>query len=209
MKEPYKDDAWRVFRIMSEFVDGFETLQDIGKAVSIWGSARAKQDNIWYKQAEKTARLFVKKGYAVVTGAGPGTMEAANKGAKESGGVSIGLNIELPNEQKPNPYITELLSFRYFFTRKVMFLKHTKGFIIFPGGFGTLDEFLESITLIQTERIEKFPVVLIDSSYWKGLLAWMKDVLIERNYIQKKDMKVFSLVDTPEAAVKIIENFYK
>jgi len=208
-KDKYSEEAWRIFRIMAEFVDGFETLEKIEKAITIWGSARVKEDDIWYKKAVKTAKLLAQKGYTIITGGGPGIMEAANKGASEIGAESIGLNIELPEEQKPNPYIKTLISFRYFFTRKVMFVKYTKGFIIFPGGFGTLDEFTEAITLIQTKRIHKFPVVLMDEEYWDGLIKWMSDILLKRGYIDKEDLKIFKVVNEPEEAVKIIENFYK
>lgn len=208
-KDKYSEEAWRIFRIMAEFVDGFETLEKIEKAITIWGSARVKEDDIWYKKAVKTAKLLAQKGYTIITGGGPGIMEAANKGASEIGAESIGLNIELPEEQKPNPYIKTLISFRYFFTRKVMFVKYTKGFIIFPGGFGTLDEFTEAITLIQTKRIHKFPVVLMDDEYWEGFIKWMSDILLKRGYIDKEDLKIFKVVNEPEEAVKIIENFYK
>jgi uncharacterized protein (TIGR00730 family) len=208
-KDKYSEEAWRIFRIMAEFVDGFETLEKIEKAITIWGSARVKEDNIWYKKAVETAKLLAQKGYTIITGGGPGIMEAANKGASEIGAESIGLNIELPEEQKPNPYIKTLISFRYFFTRKVMFVKYTKGFIIFPGGFGTLDEFTEAITLIQTKRIHKFPVVLMDDEYWDGFIKWMNDILLKRGYIDKEDLKIFKVVNEPEEAVKIIENFYK
>jgi uncharacterized protein (TIGR00730 family) len=208
-KDKYSEEAWRIFRIMAEFVDGFETLEKIEKAITIWGSARVKEDDIWYKKAVETAKLLAQKGYTIITGGGPGIMEAANKGASEIGAESIGLNIELPEEQKPNPYIKTLISFRYFFTRKVMFIKYTKGFIIFPGGFGTLDEFTEAITLIQTKRIHKFPVVLMDEEYWDGFIKWMSDILLKRGYIDKEDLKIFKVVNEPEEAVKIIENFYK
>jgi uncharacterized protein (TIGR00730 family) len=208
-KDKYSEEAWRIFRIMAEFVDGFETLEKIEKAITIWGSARVKEDDIWYKKAVKTAKLLAQKGYTIITGGGPGIMEAANKGASEIGAESIGLNIELPEEQKPNPYIKTLISFRYFFTRKVMFVKYTKGFIIFPGGFGTLDEFTEAITLIQTKRIHKFPVVLMDDEYWDGFIKWMRDILLKRGYIDKEDLKIFKVVNEPEEALKIIENFYK
>ncbi len=202
-------EAWRIFRIMAEFVDGFEMLEKIKKAVTVWGSARVKEGNKWYEMAVKTGKLLAKEGYAVITGGGPGIMEAANKGATLARGHSIGLNIELPTEQKPNPYAKTLLSFRYFFTRKVMFVKYTNGFIIFPGGFGTLDEFTEAITLIQTRRVHKFPVVLIDSSYWNGLIKWLEEVVAKRKYIDKKDLKIFKVAESPEEAIKIIKRFYK
>ena len=209
MDTGYDNEAWRIFRIMSEFVDGFELLEKVENAVTVWGSARVRKDDPWYGKAVETGRLLAQKGYAVITGGGPGIMEAANKGALEAGGKSIGINIELPEEQHPNPYATTLLSCRYFFTRKVMFVKYARAFIIFPGGYGTLDEFTEAITLIQTHRIHKFPVVLIDRSYWEGLIAWMREVLVARTYVREDDMKVFSTADTPEEAVAAIEEFYR
>lgn len=207
-KNRYEEEAWRIFRIMAEFVEGFETLEKIEKAITIWGSARIKENDIWYKKAVMTAKLLAEKGYTIITGGGPGIMEAANKGAVLGGGDSVGLNIELPMEQKPNPYIKTLISFRYFFTRKVMFVKYTKGFIIFPGGFGTLDEFTEAITLIQTKRIHKFPVVLMDTTYWEGFIDWLKEILLKRQYIDKKDLKIFKVCDQPEQVVSYIERFY-
>ncbi len=207
-KNRYEEEAWRIFRIMAEFVEGFETLEKIEKAITIWGSARIKENDIWYKKAVMTAKLLAEKGYTIITGGGPGIMEAANKGAVLGGGDSVGLNIELPMEQKPNPYIKTLISFRYFFTRKVMFVKYTKGFIIFPGGFGTLDEFTEAITLIQTKRIHKFPVVLMDTTYWEGFIDWLKEILLKRQYIDKEDLKIFKVFDQPEQVVSYIERFY-
>ena len=207
-KNRYEEEAWRIFRIMAEFVEGFETLEKIEKAIIIWGSARIKENDIWYKKAVMTAKLLAEKGYTIITGGGPGIMEAANKGAVLGGGDSVGLNIELPMEQKPNPYIKTLISFRYFFTRKVMFVKYTKGFIIFPGGFGTLDEFTEAITLIQTKRIHKFPVVLMDTTYWEGFIDWLKEILLKRQYIDKEDLKIFKVCDQPEQVVSYIERFY-
>jgi len=209
MKRGYDSDTWRVFRIMSEFVDGFETLEKVKNAVTVWGSARVKKEDVLYKKAVETGKLLAKKGYAVITGGGPGIMEAANLGATLGKGESIGINIELPHEQKPNPYINTLISCRYFFTRKVMFVKYAKGFIIFPGGFGTLDEFTETITLIQTERIHKFPVVLIGKDYWKGLVDWMEKVLVVKGYIDDEDMHIFKVVEEPEEAVRWIDEFYK
>jgi len=205
----YESDVWRIFRIMAEFVEGFETLEKTEKAVSVWGSARVKKNDKWYRKAVKTGRLLAEKGYSVITGGGPGIMEAANKGAMLAKGNSIGINIELPHEQKPNPYIKTLISCRYFFTRKVMFLKYARGFIIFPGGFGTLDEFTETITLIQTGRIHRFPVVLVGSDYWKGLVDWIRENVLGRNYIDRKDLKLFCIVDEPEDAVRCIEAFYE
>jgi len=205
----FAGEAWRIFRIMAEFVDGFEELGNVKNAVTVWGSARAKEGDEWYDKAVEVGKLLVENGYTVITGGGPGIMEAANKGATLAGGNSIGLNIELPHEQKPNPYIKTLISFRYFFTRKVMFVKYAKAFVIFPGGFGTLDEFTEAITLIQTERIHKFPVILFDSSYWSGLIEWMKENQLKRGYISSDDLLIFSIVDEPEEAIQQIQNFYK
>lgn len=202
------EDPWRIFRIMAEFVDGFEELKDIGPAVSIFGSARIKPTNKYYIAAEKTAQLLVKAGYAVITGGGPSIMEAGNKGAYEAGGKSIGLNIDLPFEQKPNPYINHLINFHYFFCRKVCFVKYAKAFVIFPGGYGTIDELSESITLIQTMRMEKFPVILYGSDYWKGLLTWFEEKMLHEGCIDAKDLELMQLVDKPEDVIKIIKKFY-
>ncbi len=202
------EDPWRVFRIMSEFVDGFHELADIGPAVSIFGSSRTKRTKRWYKLAERTAELLVKEGYAVITGAGPGIMEASNKGAIKAKGKSIGLNIDLPFEQKPNRYINHLIKFHYFFARKVMFVKYAKAFVIFPGGYGTLDEFTESITLIQTRRMERFPVILFDSHHWKGLIQWFKDSVLKADNIDPEDLEIFQMVDTPQEVIKAIREFY-
>jgi len=208
-KNIYQTDVWRIFKIMSEFVEGFETLEKTKNAITVWGSARVKEDNIWYKKAVETGRLLVESGYSVITGGGPGIMEAANKGASLANGDSIGLNIELPHEQKPNPYIKTLISFKYFFTRKVMFLKYTKGFIIFPGGYGTMDEFAETMTLIQTGRIHKFPIVLMGKEYWEGLIKWLENRLLKDDYIEKSDLTLFQIAEEPEEAVKLIKYFYK
>lgn len=202
-------DTWRLFRIMSEFVEGFEALTQLPPAVAVFGSARTHPKNHDYKLAMHMSELLVKNGFAVVTGGGPGAMEAANRGAYEAGGVSVGLNIELPLEQKPNQYITKLLNFRYFFVRKVMFVKYSTAFVILPGGYGTLDEFFESITLIQTEKIRPFPVILIDRNYWKGLVDWMQNTVLGSDNISPEDLKIFHLVDTPEEAVKIIKRELK
>ncbi len=197
-------DTWRIFRIMAEFVEGFEESADLGQAISIFGSARAKPDSFEYKNAEATARLAVENNWAVITGAGNGVMEAANKGAFKAGGKSIGFNIELPFEQKPNKYTTTLLSFHYFFVRKVMFVKYSQAFIIFPGGFGTLDELFESITLVQTKRIKPFPIILFGKEYWKGLIEWIKNKLLKEEKICQKGMDIIRLVDTPAEVIKII-----
>jgi len=203
-----KEDPWRIFRIMSEFVDGFDDLSKIGPAVTFFGSARTKPDNKYYALAEETAALLSKNGYSIITGAGPGIMEAANKGAKGAKGVSIGLNIQVPEEQKPNKFITKLIDFRYFFCRKVMFVKYAKAFVIFPGGFGTMDEFFESITLVQTKRIGKFPIVLVGSEYWKSLVLWMKEEVLKKGYIDKEDLSLFHIVDKPDEVLKRVKDFY-
>lgn len=204
-----QEDPWRMFRIMSEFVEGFEVLSKVNKAVSIFGSARTKPGDLHYKLGEEVAYYMAKAGYAVITGSGPGLMEAANKGAKRAGGHSIGLNIHLPSEQKPNQYVDTLLDFRYFFIRKVMFVKYAKAFVILPGGYGTFDEFFEAISLIQTARIQKFPVVLFNSKYWEGLLAWLKDTVFKHGYISKNDLDIFTLVDKPKEAVGVVKKFYE
>jgi len=203
-----QEDTWRIFRIMSEFVDGFEILSKVGRAVSIFGSARTKPGSRHYKMAEEIAYHIAKAGYAIITGSGPGLMEAANKGARSAEGYSIGLNIQLPCEQKPNKFVDTVLSFRYFFVRKVMFVKYAKAFVILPGGFGTLDEFFEAITLIQTNRIPKFPVILFDSKYWKPLLGWLKSTVHSHGYISKEDLDLFVLADEPKQVAKAIKRFY-
>ncbi len=202
------EDTWRVFRIMSEFVEGFEVLSQAGEAVSIFGSSRTKPTSKYYKLAEEVAYHLSKEGFAVITGSGPGLMEAANKGAKDAGGKSIGLNIQIPSEQKANKYVDTLLDFRYFFVRKVMFVKYAKAFVILPGGFGTLDEFFEAINLIQTERIQKFPVVLFGKEYWEGLLEWLKETVLENGNISKEDLEIFTVVDRPKEVVTAIKKFY-
>ena len=204
-------DSWQIFKIMSEFVEGFEKMSKIGPCVSVFGSARTKPDNKYYKQAEEIGYLLTQKGYGVITGGGPGIMEAANKGAKRGDGKSVGLNIELPFEQSSNPFIDndKLINFDYFFVRKVMFVKYAQGFIVLPGGVGTLDELFEAITLIQTNKIGKFPIVLVGKSYWEGLLDWIKVVLLDKEKnISKEDLQLINIVETPEEAVEIIEKFY-
>ena len=204
-----QEDTWRVFRIMSEFVEGFDALSNIGPAVSIFGSSRAKKNTYYCRQAELTAKAMVRAGYAVITGAGPGIMEAANKGAKEAKGQSIGLNILIPSAQKANRYITKLLEFDYFFCRKVMFLKYSKAFVFFPGGYGTFDELGEVVTLIQTKRIRPFPCILYGSPYWKGFLHWLKTTSVPADTITADDLKLFQHADRPEQVVAIIEKFYR
>jgi len=210
MQDFTEGDTWRVFRIMSEFVEGFERLSKVGPAVSIFGSARVRPDSPTYALAEDLARLLVEAGFAVITGGGPGVMEAANKGAAEAGGVSIGLNIDLPQEQAPNPYATTLISFRYFFVRRVMFLKYaTGGLVALPGGFGTLDEFVEAATLMQTNKIDRCPLVLMGREYWTGPTEWFQRVLLTREYIDSADLDLFQIEDDPAEVVRIIQAHYR
>jgi len=197
-------DTWRVFRIMGEFVEGFDELATLSRGISIFGSARSKPDDPDYQAAQETAALLAREGYAVITGGGPGIMEAANRGAFEAGGLSIGCNIELPFEQKPNPYQTRSLTFKYFFVRKMMFVKYSLGFVIFPGGFGTFDELFEALTLIQTKKIRDFPIVLFDSKYWQGLLDWMSNFVLPGGKIAKHDLRLFHLTDSPSEVVEIV-----
>ena len=205
-----KEDPWRIFRIMSEFVDGFEELSNIKKAVSIFGSAKNKKSTKrYYKVAEETAYLLAKNGYSIITGAGGGIMEAGNKGAKKAGGDSVGLNILIPIVQHPNKYVTRLIDFKYFFCRKVMFAKYSKAFVVFPGGFGTLDELFEAVTLVQTKRVDPFPVILVGREYWKGLVSWIKNTLLPEGTIDEVDLKLFSVVDTPQEVMAAIDKFYK
>jgi uncharacterized protein (TIGR00730 family) len=205
------NDSWAIFKIMSDFVEGYEKLSRIGPCVSIFGSARTKPDNPNYIMAEDLAYRLTQRGYGVISGGGPGIMEAANKGAQRGGGVSVGLNIELPHEQYHNPYIDpdKNLQFDYFFVRKVMFVKYSQGFVVMPGGFGTLDEFFEALTLIQTLKIGRFPVVLVGKKFWSGLMDWIRETLIaEYKNANAEDLYLFEVVDTPAEAVEIIENFY-
>ena len=198
-------ESWRLFKIMGEFVDGVEALHDIGPAISFFGSARVKPDEPTYKKAEHLARLFAKHHFSVITGGGGGIMEAANKGAAEAGGVSVGLNIVLPHEQKPNAYANITQEFKYFFIRKVMFVKYAMAYIIFPGGFGTLDELFEAVTLIQTHRIKPFPVILVGTDYWKGLIEWIKAHLMQERMISPDDIDIIQVMDDPEAIVKTVQ----
>ncbi|HAO20310.1 MAG: Rossman fold protein, TIGR00730 family [Desulfobacteraceae bacterium IS3] len=200
-----KGEAWRLFKIISEFVEGIETLHEIGPAVSIFGSARIKPDDPIYKKAEEIASRFVKQGFAVMTGAGGGIMEAANKGAAEAGGKSVGLNIVLPFEQKPNPYANIRLEFKYFFIRKVMLIKYAMAYIIMPGGFGTLDELFEAVTLVQTRRIKPFPIILVGSDYWGGLVEWIKARLLADKRIAPEDLEILKVIDDPEEIVKTVK----
>jgi len=204
-------DSWKIFKIMSEFVNGFERMQQIGPCVSIFGSARTKPENKYYQLAEEIAFKLTQEGYGVITGGGPGIMEAANKGAKRGGGNSVGLNISLPFEQKPNDYIDrdKNIDFNYFFVRKTVFLKYSQGFIGIPGGFGTIDELFEALTLVQTNKIAQFPVVLVGQEYWQGLIDWIKKtMLLEEQNINEADLDLFKIVETADEAVKHIVDFY-
>ncbi|RKY10103.1 MAG: TIGR00730 family Rossman fold protein [Planctomycetota bacterium] len=202
------EEPWRIFRIMAEFVEGFDELASVGPAVSIFGSARTPEGDEYYELARKTSYEIAKAGFAVITGGGGGIMEAANRGAFEAGGRSIGLNIELPVEQTPNEYQNLSLHFRYFFCRKVMFLKYANGFVVMPGGFGTMDEFFESLVLIQTLKQVYFPVILMVSEYWQGLLDWIKNTMLDKHgYVSPEDLDVFTVVDDPAEAAKIIVEF--
>lgn len=197
-------ESWRLFRIMGEFVDGVEAMHQVGPAVSIFGSARMSPDDPNYALAEEIARLCVKEGFAVITGGGGGVMEAANKGAAQAGGKSVGLNIKLPFEQKPNPYANVQLEFKYFFIRKVMFVKYALAYIVLPGGFGTLDELFEAVTLIQTKRIRPFPVILVGSEHWNGLVNWIRKNLLGSGRISPKDMDIIHVMDEPEKIVQLL-----
>ena len=197
-------ESWRLFRIIGEFVDGFETMAEIYPAVSIFGSARVGPDDSLYETARTIARLFAEVGFHVITGGGPGLMEAANRGAAEGGARSVGLNIQLPMEQEPNPYANLRMDFRYFFIRKVMFIKYAQAYVVLPGGFGTLDELFEALTLIQTDRIKPFPVILVGNDYWKGLLDWMRERLLETGKISPEDLELVQLVDEPAEVVATV-----
>jgi uncharacterized protein (TIGR00730 family) len=203
-------DSWQIFKILSEFVDGFETLSKIGPCVSVFGSARTKPSNRYYKLAEDVGAKLTQNGYGVITGGGPGIMEAANKGAKKAKGKSVGLNIVLPFEQEANKYIDpdKVINFNYFFVRKVMFMKYSQGFIVLPGGFGTMDELFEAMTLIQTKKIGKFPIVLVGKEYWSGMVSWIKATLLEENNINVGDLDLFTIVDTADESVSQIDKFY-
>jgi len=210
-QEIHTTDSWRVFKIISELVEGFEKLSRIGPCVSIFGSARTHYNDKYYRLAEDIAYNLTQNGYGVITGGGPGIMEAANKGAKRGNGKSVGINIDLPFEQKPNSFIDadKLITFDHFFVRKVMFMKYAQGFIVLPGGFGTFDELFEAITLIQTRKIGKFPIILVGRNFWKGLLDWVKEVMLdEENNISPDDLNIFTIVDTADEAVDNIKKFY-
>lgn len=206
------NDSWVIFKVMSEFVNGYETMARIGPCVTIFGSARTSSDNKYYLLAEKIAEKIARAGYGVITGGGPGIMEAGNKGASQGGGPSVGLNIELPFEQHFNPFIDhdKNVNFDYFFVRKVMFVKYSQGFVVMPGGFGTLDEMFEAITLIQTKKIAKFPIILVGTEFWGGLMNWIKTVMIEQNKnANPEDLNLIKVVDTAEEVVEVIDAFYK
>jgi uncharacterized protein (TIGR00730 family) len=206
------NDSWAIFKIIAEFVEGYERMAKIGPCISVFGSARTKPDNKYYEMGVRVAELLAEGGYGVITGGGPGIMEAGNKGAQQGGGKSVGLNIDLPFEQNHNPFIDQEhnLEFDYFFVRKVMFVKYAQGFVVLPGGFGTLDELFEALTLIQTKKINKRPVVLIGSEYWTGLVDWIKSAMLEKEHnISEVDLDLFGIVDTAEEAYDYIEEFYK
>ncbi|MDR2017438.1 MAG: TIGR00730 family Rossman fold protein [Syntrophobacterales bacterium] len=200
-------DTWRMFRIMAEFVEGFESMGEIQPAISFFGSARCKEGDLLYTRTYDLAKLVAKSGFNVITGGGGGVMEAANKAATEEGVKSVGLNIELPFEQKPNPYANVKLSFRHFFIRKVMFVKYAMAYIVMPGGFGTLDECFEALTLIQTKKIKPFPVILVDSSYWNKIVDWMEDQLLEQKLISKEDLYMFKVMDDPQEIIEYVKRF--
>ncbi len=205
-------DTWQLFKIMAEFVEGFDKMAKIGPCVSIFGSARTKPDNVYYQLAREIAQKLTDKGYGIITGGGPGIMEAANLGAREKNGKSVGLNIELPFEQTHNPYVDtdKLITFDYFFVRKVMFMKYAQGYVVLPGGFGTLDELFEALTLIQTEKIARFPIVLVGSKYWSGLIEWVKATMLEEEHnISAEDLNLYTIVDTADDAVQYIVDFYE
>ena len=199
------EESWRIFRIMAEFVEAIEELSQLGYAVSIFGSSRVTPEDEYYKKAVYLARRLVEKGFAVITGGGPGIMEAANRGAAEGGGKSVGMNIRLPFEQKPNPYANIRIEYKYFFVRKVMFVKYAMAYVVMPGGFGTMDELFEAVTLIQTKRIKAFPVILMGSDYWNGLLDWVRATMLSEGKIQPEDMELLQVMDDPDQVVKHIQ----
>jgi hypothetical protein len=200
-------ESWRVFRIMAEFVDAIETLSSVKNAVTIFGSARAKPDDIYYQKAERLAYLLAQQRFSVITGGGPGIMEAANKGASEAGGKSVGMNIQLPFEQTPNQYANIKIEYKYFFIRKVMFVRHAVAYVIMPGGFGTMDEFFEALTLIQTKRIKGFPVILMGQAYWQGLIDWLKNTMLPEGNISPADLDLIQIIDEPEDVVKYLKKY--
>ena len=202
-----KEESWRIFRIMAEFVESIEVLSSVQNAVTIFGSARVKPEDPYYQMAEKLGKLLAQSGFSVITGGGPGTMEAANKGAAEAGGQSVGMNIKLPFEQKPNPYANLQLDYKYFFIRKVMFVKYAVAYVILPGGYGTMDEFFEALTLIQTKRVRSFPIILMGREYWQGLLDWLQKSMQQKNMILPYDFEMIQVIDEPEEVVKHIKKY--
>ncbi len=210
--EVHAESSWQIFRILSEFVEGFEKLREVGPCISVFGSARAEEDDKYYQLAEDISKRLAESGYGVITGAGPGIMEAANKGSYSVGGVSVGLNIDIPMEQYSNPYMhpDKLLKFKYFFVRKVMFVKYAQGFVFMPGGMGTLDELFEALTLVQTKKVKMLPIVLVGSEYWEGLYDWLVNVVVkEKEYISEEDLELFKIVDTCDEVLEVIDSFYE
>ncbi|ACO03611.1 MAG TPA: TIGR00730 family Rossman fold protein [Persephonella sp.] len=208
INELKKEEAWRLFKIIGDFVDGFEVMPQFIPAVTFYGSARVKEGDKYYEAARELAKKLVSKGFSIITGGGPGIMEAGNRGAKEGGGKSVGLNINLPLEQEPNPYATVTINFRYFFARKVMFNKYATAYVLFPGGYGTLDELTETLVLIQTKKVKPFPVILYGSEYWNGLVEWIKDVVLDKGFIDSEDFNLFQISDDLDQIVDIIVSFY-
>ncbi|MGC8942206.1 MAG: TIGR00730 family Rossman fold protein [Sulfurihydrogenibium sp.] len=208
VNELKKEEAWRLFKIIGDFIDGFEVMPEFSPSVTVFGSARVKEGNKYYEAARELGYKLAKKGFTIVTGGGPGIMEAANRGAFEAGGNSIGLNIKLPKEQKPNPYTNVTLNFNYFFARKVMLVKYATAFVLFPGGYGTLDELFETLTLIQTKKLKPFPLILYDKEHWDGLLNWLKTNVVSNEYIDEEDLNIFKIMDSIDEIVETIESFY-
>ncbi|MGC9188679.1 MAG: TIGR00730 family Rossman fold protein [Sulfurihydrogenibium sp.] len=208
VNELKKEEAWRLFKIIGDFIDGFEVMPEFSPSVTVFGSARVKEGNKYYEAARELGYKLAKKGFTIVTGGGPGIMEAANRGAFEAGGNSIGLNIKLPKEQKPNPYTNVTLNFNYFFARKVMLVKYATAFVLFPGGYGTLDELFETLTLIQTKKLKPFPLILYDKEHWDGLLNWLKTNVVSNEYIEEEDLNIFKIMDSIDEIVETIESFY-
>lgn len=202
-----KEESWRIFRIMAEFVESIEVLSTVHNAVTIFGSARVKPGDKYYEKAEELGRLLVQNGFSVITGGGPGIMEAGNKGAAEAGGQSVGMNIKLPFEQKPNPYANVQIDYKYFFIRKVMFVKYAVAYVIMPGGYGTMDEFFEAMTLIQTRRVKSFPLILVGREYWQGLLDWLQNSMLQKDMILPFDLEMIQIIDEPEEIVKHIKKY--
>ncbi|PMP76216.1 MAG: TIGR00730 family Rossman fold protein [Sulfurihydrogenibium sp.] len=208
VNELKKEEAWRLFKIIGDFIDGFEVMPEFSPSVTVFGSARVKEGNKYYEAARELGYKLAKKGFTIVTGGGPGIMEAANRGAFEAGGNSIGLNIKLPKEQKPNPYTNVTLNFNYFFARKVMLVKYATAFVLFPGGYGTLDELFETLTLIQTKKLKPFPLILYDKEHWDGLLNWLKTNVVSNEYIDEEDLNIFKIINSIDEIVETIESFY-